>query len=93
MKTERVLLLVAAAMLPAPALACSIVWTPLGDRLDRLLPDEILVRADASIAHDIWSNEHRRGTLTLNVRRCLRNLPRGDQRLLRPIHFRISHPF
>ena len=77
MKTAGAIVLVAVALLPVPALACTMIWTPLGDRLDQLSPGEIAVRADASLIQDIWSDEHRRGTLTLNVRHCLRIQPRG----------------
>jgi len=70
-------MLVTVGLLPTPALACTMFWQPLGERLDRLRPGEIPVRADASVAHDIFSDRHRRGTLTLNVRRCLRMPPPG----------------
>ena len=77
MKTAGALILVAAGLLPVPAFACATIWTPLGERLNQLVPGEIAVRADASLFQDIWSDEHRRGTLTLNVRHCLRIRPRG----------------
>jgi hypothetical protein len=77
MNAARAFLLVTAGLLPTPALACTIIWTPLGAELDRRFPGEVPVLADASIAHDLWSDDHRRGTLTLNVRHCLRVPPRG----------------
>ena len=77
MNAVRASLLFTAGLMPAPAFACTMIWTPLGSELDRRSPGEVPVKADASVVYTDFSNEHRGGTLTLDVRRCLRAPPRG----------------
>jgi hypothetical protein len=77
MNAARAFLLFTASLVPAPAFACTMIWTPFGPELDRRLPGEVPIKADASITHTVFSNGHRSGMLMLTVRRCLRAPPRG----------------